>query len=80
MKDSRREIRDNIKKMSYHEAIDYVKSFCLHEDEESAIILCDVKGRTVVAAAMAMHCSVESITRYKAMGYDRIYRDLSKNA
>ena len=75
MYDDRRAIRAAIKRMSRREATAWVKSLELHEEEERAIMLCDVEGLSVVAASFKMNCSREMVSHMKAKAYDRINRD-----
>lgn len=76
MYDDRKAIRAAIKRMSRREATAWVKSFELHEEEERAIMLCDVEGLSVVAASFKMNCSREMVSHMKAKAYDRINRDI----
>ena len=72
----RRALRKAITKMSRREATEFIKSFQLRENEEQVLMLCDVDGKSVVAAALTMHCSCELISKLKQSAYNRINRDL----
>ena len=71
-----RELRAAITKMSRREATEFIKSFQLREAEERALILCDVEGKSVVSAALTMHCSCELVSKLKQSAYNRMNRDL----
>lgn len=72
----RRALRAAITRMSRREATEFIKSFQLRENEEQVLMLCDVEGKSVVAASLAMHCSCELISKLKQSAYNRINRDL----
>lgn len=72
----RRALRKAITRMSRREATEFIKSFQLRENEERALILCDVEGKSVVSASMVMHCSCELVSKLKQAAYNRINRDL----
>ena len=72
----RRALRKAITKMSRREATEFIKSFQLRENEGQALLLCDVDGKSVVAAALAMHCSCELVSKLKQSAYNRMNRDL----
>lgn len=75
----RRALRAAIVKMSRKEATEFVKSFQLREAEEQVILLCDVEGKSVVAASMAMCCSCELVSKLKQSAYNRMNRDIKGN-
>lgn len=77
MNETRRQLRKAIAKMSRREATAWLASFEIREEEEQAILLCDIYGMSAVAAADKMHISPELVSRRRASGYDRIYRDLN---
>lgn len=72
----RRALRAAITKMSRREATEFIKSFQLRENEEQVLLLCDVDGKSVVAAALSMNCSCELVSKLKQSAYNRINRDL----
>lgn len=72
----RRALRKAITKMSRREATEFIKSFQLRENEEQVLMLCDVDGKSVVAAALAMNCSCELVSKLKQSAYNRMNRDL----
>ena len=76
---TRRAIRTAIVKMSRKEATEFVKSFQLREAEEQAILLCDVLGKSIVAASLEMCCSCELVSKLKQSAYNRMNRDLKGN-
>ena len=77
MNETRKRLRKAITKMSRREATAWLTSFKIREEEEQAILLCAIYGMSAVAAADKMHISPELVSRRRASGYDRIYRDLN---
>ena len=54
MNETRKRLRKAITKMSRREATAWLTSFKIREEEEQAILLCDVYGMSAVAAADKM--------------------------
>ena len=65
MDEKRKAIRRLIKSMPKQEAINFVKSCGLRDVEETAIIECDINGRTNVSVSMSMFVSPETVYNYK---------------
>lgn len=74
----RKALKHAVKRMGTREAKAWIKTFELPEEEESAIIMCDVEGLSLVQASLKSNHSPEVISRYKGLAYDRISREIDE--
>ena len=71
-------IRERISKMPPKEAIEYIKSFELPEEEELFIIERDVRRKSIVSISDKNAVSVETVSRRRHDGYAKIAASKSK--
>lgn len=72
MKEQHRAIRALLTTMSPRRAMEYVKAFELPEDEETALIECDVRGKSCIQTAETLHMSVDGLWKIRRRAYQKI--------
>lgn len=76
MNERHRAIRALLTTMSPKRAIEYIKSFELPQDEETALIECDVRRKSCIQAAETLHISPDTVKRYRQRAYRKIASEL----
>lgn len=71
------DVRTRLRTMAPKRAVAYIRSFELPEDEETSLILCDVKGKSRTQAASEMNVSEEVIKRNRARAFSKILDQLN---
>lgn len=77
MNSQHKAIRANLTSMAPKRAIEYIKAFELRQDEEAAIIECDVKGKSYPQAQEALHMTPEVLKRTRKRAYAKIADELN---
>nr|UWF99137.1 MAG: Protein of unknown function (DUF2802) [Bacteriophage sp.] len=72
MDNSRKAVRYYISNMAPKRALEFVQSFDLPEDEESCIILCDIRRKSYIQVSNALHVSPESVKRNRRRAFSKI--------
>lgn len=72
MNERHRAIRALLTSTSPRRAVEYIRAFELPEDEETALILCDVRRKSCLEAARALSVSPETVKRYRHRAYAKI--------
>lgn len=76
MNERHRAIRALLTTMNPKRAIAYIKAFELPPDEETALIECDVRRRSCVQVAEAMHIAPDTVKRYRQRAYRKIASEI----
>lgn len=76
MNERHRAIRALLTTMNPRRAVAYIKAFELPQDEETALIECDVRGKSCVQAAEILHVSADTVKRYRKRAYRKITNDI----
>lgn len=76
MNERHRAIRALLTSMSPRRAVWYIKAFELPQDEETAIIECDVRRKSCVQVAEKLHVAPDTVKRYRQRAYRKIASEL----
>lgn len=76
MNERHRAIRALLTTMSPRRAVEYIKSFELPLDEETALIECDVRRKSCVQVGYTLHIAPDTVKRYKRRAYSKIAADI----
>lgn len=78
MEHTHRAIRALLAEMSPNRATAYIQAFGLPPDEETCIILHDIRKKSCIQIADALHISVPTVKRYRQSGYKKIANETEK--
>lgn len=76
MNERHRAIRTLLTTTSPKRAIEYIKAFELPEDEETALIECDVRRKSCVQVAELLHIAPDTVKRYRQRAYRKIASEI----
>lgn len=76
MNEQRRAIRALLTTMAPPRAVAYIRAFELPQDEETAIIECDVRRKSCVQVGEMLHVSPDTVKRYRRRAYSKIAADI----
>ncbi len=58
--------------------MEYIKAFELPEDEETALIQCDVRRKSCVQVGIMLHVDPDTVTRYRRRAYGKIADEINR--
>ena len=76
MREDFRTLRAAIRKMPTREATAMVKAFRLPEEEEAAVVLCDIRKLSRIQAGDAMGLSPDAVKNRRAAAYARMCAEI----
>ena len=78
MDDDHRAIRARLSRMSPRKATEWVRSIGLPEVEAACIIECDIRRRSCVQAAEALHMSVDGLRKARRRAYGKLADEMKE--
>lgn len=78
MNEQHRAIRALLTTMSPKRAVGYIRSFELPADEEAVLIECDVRQKSCVQMAYALHVAPDTVKRYRRQAYRKIADEINR--
>lgn len=72
MDSQHRAIRAVLSRMAPKRAVSYIRSFELPPDEETCLIECDVRQKSIVQVADMLHVSQETVKKRRKSAYAKI--------
>lgn len=76
MDDCMKEIRDLINQKPPLQRVAFIRSFGLTEEEESCILLKEVRGHSVTQISDRLRCSPQTVYRRRKSGFLKIYQSI----
>lgn len=76
MSDYTKEIRDLINQQPPLKRVAFIQSFGLTEEEESCILLKEVRGKSIIQISDTLNCSPQTVYRRRKSGFLKIYKSL----